>query len=136
MCKLSVIIPHYNAVNSLRKLLFSIPIIKDIEIIVIDDNSNEQLEEYEKLCMDKDFEHDLFLKNQTSNKGAGACRNIGLIYAKGQWILFADSDDYFIEGFFEKLKPYFKTDNDVVFFVSTSIEIDTQQIATRHTRYK
>lgn len=41
---LSIIIPHYNTPDLLEKLINSIPHKNDIQIIVIDDNSNQQLD--------------------------------------------------------------------------------------------
>ena len=42
--QLSIIIPHYNNSDGLRRLLASIPSDPNIEVIVIDDHSNNQIE--------------------------------------------------------------------------------------------
>lgn len=136
MYKLSIIIPHYNSVLSLKYLLNTIPEIPEIQIIVVDDRSTLDSESYDRLNKTTNRKNILFLKNTSKNKGAGACRNIGLNYAKGDWILFADSDDYFIQDFFEVISNYFETDNEVVFFTPTSIELETGKEATRHLAYK
>ncbi|PAV31090.1 hypothetical protein CIL05_00060 [Virgibacillus profundi] len=136
MVNLSIIIPHYNSSSSLKTLLQTIPNLKDIQTIVIDDNSNEKhKEELVNLklnCGDKNIE---FYNNDTSKKGAGACRNIGLKRASGKWLLFADSDDYFLEGFYKKVHHFFESANDIIFFAPTSIEIDTGKISDRHLTY-
>lgn len=132
MYNLSVIIPHYNSVNSLKKLLLSIPKRKNIQIIVVDDNSDQEF----SINRDDEFNHILFLNNNTNRKGAGTCRNIGLNYATGQWILFADADDFFLEGFYDKLNKYFDSNNDVIFFKPTSVEIDTGKKSDRHIKYE
>jgi hypothetical protein len=46
--------------------------------------------------------------------------------------MFADSDDYFADNFFESVSKYFSSYNDIVFFRSTSIYIDTGEMADRH----
>jgi len=123
--KLSIIIPHYNSVNTLEKLLLTIPKLNEIEIIVIDDKSNKDLEKLNMLINSNRFSNVTFLVNNTNKKGAGVCRNIGLKRAKGEWILFADADDFFLDDFYDIVSSYFNTDNDVVFFIPSCIESDT-----------
>ncbi|MBP1934984.1 glycosyltransferase family 2 protein [Ammoniphilus resinae] len=136
MIKLSIIIPHYNSISSLLKLLESIPETYAIQVIVVDDNSDkEEKEKYKKLSFSYSRNNVEFHTNTSQNKGAGACRNIGLKHAKGDWLLFADADDYFLGGFIEKVKKYFNSENDVVFFKPTSIQIDTGDVDTRHLPY-
>ncbi len=131
--KLSIVIPHYNSIRLLEKLLDSIPCISDIQIIVVDDQSPEDVkEEYrrlsEKFCPDNYF----FLENKKEDHNAGIARNIGLDHVHGEWVLFADSDDYFIDGFYEIVSEYFDKDYDIVFFEPTSLVLDTGKIGNRH----
>ena len=133
---LSIIVPHYNSPHTLRKLLDSIPEIDDIEVIVIDDKSNMFVDELHEIINDSKYSHVVFLQNVTKNKGPGACRNIGLSYAKGEWILFADADDYFLEGFYGKVTKYFSSNYDVVFFMPTSVYLKNGKRATRHLPYE
>lgn len=132
---LSIIIPHYNTPKLLKKLLNSIPIRDNIEVIVIDDKSDKKLNLLKKIISSSKYKQINFLINKTDKKGAGVCRNIGLEKAKGEWLLFADSDDYFVEGFYDIIKPYFDTDNDVVYFKPTSEYIDSGKMADRHKYY-
>lgn len=134
---LSIIIPHYNSSKLLINLIHTIPIRKNIEIIIIDDKSDSShIEEIECFLFTNNFDNLKFIKNYTDIKGAGVCRNIGLYNANGKWVLFADADDYLTDNFYFKIEPYFKTNNDVVFFTPTSVYIDTQKIAFRHIHYK
>ena len=96
----------------------------------------EDREIYQQLLEDGSYSHVLFLENDSGKKGAGACRNIGLKAAKGHWVLFADADDYFVEGFYDKVKRFFNSEYDVVFFMPTSIELDTGKPSDRHMGYK
>ncbi len=110
----------------------SIPKIKSLEVIVIDDRSTDKIGDFHILKTHKAFKHIIFLSNDLEKKGAGTCRNIGIKHSTGDWVLFADSDDYFIEGFYNIISSYLNSSNSVVFFKSTSIYIDTGKIATRH----
>ncbi len=135
MCLVSIIIPHYNSIQLLRKLLKSIPCSDVIEIIVIDDKSDREKEQWDKLIVEDQFKHVLFLSNSTNIKSAGTCRNIGIKYAKGKWLLFADADDYFLNGFYDIIEKYLNLDYEVVFFTPTSIILDTNQLGDRHIQY-
>ena len=92
--KVSVILPVYNTKAYLDTCLSSLinQTLKEIEIIVIDDGSTdgsgEVLMEYEKKY------HNIHLISVT-NGGQGRARNIGIEQAKGEYIGFCDSDDYF-----------------------------------------
>lgn len=110
----SVIIPHYNIPELLVRCLKSIPIREDIQVIVIDDCSpgaDKYKEQYPELSRP-------YLEYYSTPKGgsAGRARNIGLQYAQGKWLLFADSDDVFAEGFIEQLSHYTDSIFDIVFF--------------------
>ncbi|NLN69717.1 MAG: glycosyltransferase family 2 protein [Chloroflexi bacterium] len=131
MHNLSIIIPHYNSINTLIRLLNSIPDRDDIQVIVVDDKSDQN--PYEILS-DEYARRVLFLDNQTEKKGAGTCRNIGLSNATGKWVLFADADDYFLDGFYDIIREFFNTDYDIIFFCPTSIDELTGKLSTRHRR--
>jgi len=53
-----------------------------------------------------------------NQRSAGRCRNIGIKKAKGKWLLFADSDDYFLDDAFELLLKYANNyfEYDIFFF--------------------
>ena len=119
MKNISYIIPHYKSTISLERLISSIEIIGEDEIIVIDDCSGEY--EYNKLEKLKE-RYQFKLLSTPSNLGAGAARNIGLAQAKNDWILFADSDDYFLPGYRGFIEDYTKSDADIVYFKPTSVK--------------
>ena len=92
MLNYSIIIPHKNCPDLLKRLLDSIPERDDVQIIVVDDNSDEG----KKPSIDrKDTE--VILLDAERSKGAGRARNVGLEHAKGKWLLFADADDYYTD---------------------------------------
>lgn len=111
MITYSLVIPHKNTPKLLQRCLESIPLREDIEVIVVDDNSDEHLKPHVN-------RHDVILLEIESDrsKGAGRARNMGLSQAKGRWVLFADADDYYEKGFIDVLDQYKDCDADVVYF--------------------
>jgi len=91
---ISIIMPVYNSTKYLREAIESCldQTYKNFELILIDDgskdNSKEIIEFYQKKSTDKINAH-FFHKNQ----GAAAARNKGIKKAKGEYLVFADSDD-------------------------------------------
>ena len=91
---ISVIVPVYNVEKYLRQCLDSITgqTLTNLEIICVDDGSTDGsmdiLEEYAA----KD-DRIIILKQE--NGGAGKARNTGLTAAKGRYLSFLDSDDFF-----------------------------------------
>ena len=114
--KISVIIPIFNAEKYISDCLESIinQTLKDIEIILINDGSNDKTEQIIKEYAKKD-KRIIILKQK--NKGAGAARNSGIQISKGEYISFIDSDDMFhfktLEIAYENL---IKFNADIVLF--------------------
>jgi glycosyltransferase involved in cell wall biosynthesis len=120
--KYSIIIPHYNMPDLLKRLIVSIPEKEDIQVIVVDDCSPDAGSYLSKY----DFLHRTNVEFYIAGKngGGGAARNIGLKHAKGKWILFADSDDFFVKGFESIIEEYYNSDCDVIYFNIDSVESD------------
>ena len=118
MLNYSVIIPHKNVPHLLSRCLCSIPRRDDIEIIIVDDNSSMEFVNFDEFPGKDDKNVTcLFSKD---GRGAGVSRNLGLQYAKGKWILFADSDDFFEPNAFEEFDRYKDSEADVIMFKVTS----------------
>lgn len=93
MAKISIIVPVYNVQQYLEKSLNSFinQTFKDIEIIVVDDGSpDESYKIYEDFAR-KDSRVKVIKKK---NAGVSEARNTGLDHATGEYIMFADSDDW------------------------------------------
>ncbi len=103
----SLIIPHHGAPELLQRLLKSIPRRKDLEVIVIED---------------------------TDARGAGWARNQGLKTATGDYILFADSDDWFLPCFSDLLDKLSDCTQDIIYFNATSVEEHTGKPSWRTDR--
>lgn len=107
----SFIIPHHNSPELLNRCLDSIPQREDIQIIVVDDNSAED----KRPCIKRDDVEVIYIDAEHT-KGAGRARNYGLKAAKGKWLLFADCDDSYIEGFIDVLDKYNNKQVDVIYY--------------------
>ena len=114
-----------------RKLSIIIPDLSEIQVIVVDDKSTQHREEYKRLREEFGKRRIEFYDND-GIKSAGTCRNIGLRHAAGEWLLFADADDYFMEGFYEGVSRYFDSDYDIIFYPPTSIVPETGKLSDRH----
>ena len=92
--RVSVIIPVYNVEKYLRECLDSIinQTLREIEIICVDDGSTDDslkiLQEYAA----KDNRITVITQE---NQYAGVARNAGLAVARGEYLSFLDSDDFF-----------------------------------------
>ena len=100
MYKYSVIIPHYNIPELLQRCLDSIPERDDVQVIVVDDNSDSSKVDFEKFPGLKRPNTEVYFTKE--GRGAGYARNVGLKHAKGEWILFADADDRFYQSNLEQ----------------------------------
>lgn len=129
---LSIIVPHKDSSALLERLLMSIPSNDEFEVIVVDDNSKKC--EKENLCKIVST-YKFHLYEMKNNVGAGACRNLALKKAKGEWVLFADSDDYFVSNMYEIIGEGLKSKADIVYFRTDSIYNDTGKQAYRHENY-
>ena len=132
---ISIIIPHWENIDGLEILLESIrqEAFKQpnlAETIVVDDYSCPETQQKLRDLQNR-FDFHLYFNN--SIKSAGTCRNIGIEKSTGQWLLFADSDDYFLPGFLDATKKYLSSDYDIVFFPPTSADYNNHNIlSNRH----
>lgn len=93
--KLSIIIPLYNAEKYFRECIDSLYqqdlAEADFEVIVINDGSTDG-----SLALARQLaaEHTNMTVVDKENEGQGVARNLGMSMAKGEYIMFVDSDDY------------------------------------------
>lgn len=91
--KISIIVPVYNAERCLHRCIDSIlaQTFRDFELLLIDDGSKDNsgyiCDEY----AEKDERVKVWHKE---NGGVSSARNVGLDNARGEWVTFADSDDW------------------------------------------
>lgn len=128
--KVTVVVPHYNSPATLKRLIDSIPSQDWLEVLVVDDNSRAPI--------DSLFDAYPFVRVLTlpkDRKGGGAARNFGLENSNSDWLLFADADDFFVAGAFDRIARYLSADLDVVYFSPTSMKESTGDIGSRHQHY-
>lgn len=102
---LSIVIPAYNASESLGKLLASLQksSFKNYEVIVGDDASNEQY------LVGKGVK----IVRLTRNRGPAAARNAAAKRANGEVLVFLDSDVQVYPDTLKKIAEKFKEDHDL-----------------------
>lgn len=130
--KVSVIVPVYNALNYLEDSINSIlsQTLKEVEIIFVDDGSSdgsyEMLENYAK----KDSRIRVI---RQKNAGAGAARNNGLKYAKGEYLSILDADDFYEPDMLEKsYNAALKYNADIVVFDCDYYDDISKQYRSTH----
>lgn len=108
--KISVIIPVYNAGETLEKCLDSIrsQTYKNIEIICVDDESTD-----DSYISCREFaKKDKRIKCiQKKNGGVASARNEGLKYATGEYVTFVDQDDWIEPEMYEKMSDVAQKEN-------------------------
>lgn len=105
MINLSFIVPVYNVAPYLRKCVKSLLAqdYDDYEIILVDDgstdNSPQICDEFASPSFTNSLTHSVVIKViHQPNAGLSAARNAGLKAAKGEYVCFVDSDDYWEEN--------------------------------------
>lgn len=91
--KYSFIVPFYNVQDYLAECLDSLIGFDrtDYEIILINDGSQDKSKVIATEYMSR---YSMIKMIEQENQGLGGARNTGIRHAKGEWLLFVDSDDY------------------------------------------
>lgn len=106
--RFSIILPVYNVEKYIRKCMDSImnQTFRDYEVIVVDDespdNSMQIVEEFAKKYPG------MITMIHQKNKRLGGARNTGVKEARGEYILFIDSDDYVSADLLETVNAQLK----------------------------
>lgn len=120
---ISVIMPAYNnadtIVQSIESVLRqSVP----LELIIINDCSTDALEDVLQAYLSLPQIH---LITNPKNLGAAQSRNIGVSYAKGKYVAFLDSDDWWTDDKLEKQLALLEETESVL--CSTARELVTKE---------
>lgn len=124
MVKLSIIVPVYNVAPFLRKCVDSLLAqdYDDYEIILVDDGSTDEsgviCDEYASLSFVNSLTRTVVIKViHQVNAGLSAARNSGILAARGEYLCFVDSDDYWEPNVLGGLMAQIERDNlDVLRF--------------------
>lgn len=132
---ISIILPVYHVEDYIEQCLDSLinQTYRDIEIICINDctmdNSITIVKEYQK--KDKRIR----LINHDTNKGLGGARNTGIKEARGEYILFVDSDDYIDTSMIEELHTAVTASKSDAAVCGIMLANDVTQSYTAHTAF-
>lgn len=124
---LSIVIPHQNRPDMLLELLSTVPERDDIEVIVVDDHSVQQMPHIED-------ERVRILHLSDGERYAGTARNIGMASSQSTWICFADSDDLFEPGAFEKIIEHAEQSSADIIYGKANSFLENGARGTRHKR--
>lgn len=96
--KFSIILPTYNRGHLISTAIESViaQSVTDWELIVIDDGSTDDTKD-----VVFSFQDSRILYGYQENKGRSIARNAGLHNARGIWVCFLDSDDWYLEDHLE-----------------------------------
>jgi glycosyltransferase involved in cell wall biosynthesis len=126
--KVSVLIPVYNTADYLRETVESIinQSLKEIEIIIINDGSNDNSLDIIKEYALKDSRIKFESKQ---NSGLSDTRNHAKRVAKGEYVYFMDSDDILQREALEKCYDFAISNNlDLVLFDASIFGFDSEKL--------
>lgn len=127
MMTFSLIIPVYNAQPTLRRCLDSIvnQPFSDYELLLINDGSADASGD---ICREYADRYPAVRYFEKENGGGSSARNLGLDEARGEYILFVDSDDFVSQDYFEIISANLeKHPSDMLMFGYKKIGSDTVQ---------
>ncbi|MHA1755971.1 MAG: glycosyltransferase [Promethearchaeota archaeon] len=92
--KISIVVPTYNRVNLLERLLISFDKLIEFpeEIIIVNDGSEDQTIDLLKEWESHPHEFTTIVFNNPKSQGPGMARNIGIMLSSGDGIAFTDDD--------------------------------------------
>lgn len=124
MNSLTIIVPVFNRENTIKRALDSIIAQLDEieELMIINDGSTDKTQDVIKEYTNKYPEKITYYFKE--NEGIAATRNFGIQHAKGNYIMFVDSDDYIDISLVKKLQTYMQQNKDIIKFKSKSVDKD------------
>lgn len=122
---ISVVIPVYNTKTDLmQQCVDSVVCCSDIELIIVNDGSTDM--GVVQMCESYAMQYDNIQYVSQANSGPSVTRNNGIAKARGEYIIFLDSDDWWNSGVFEKIcKVLNKWHPDVLVFQAEKVEFTT-----------
>ncbi len=117
--KVSIIVPIYNSEKTIERCIKSLisQTYKNIEIILIDDGSND---DSKRICQ-RYLNLDNIKYNYKKNGGVSSARNIGIEKATGNYIVFVDSDDTIENNLIELMVEKKKNNPDALIGCSVNV---------------
>ncbi len=114
MPKIAVIIPVYNVEKYLGQCIESVinQDFKDMEILLIDDGSTDYSG---KICDEYKGKDSRIRVIHKKNGGLSDARNVGIKEAVAEYLLFLDSDDYWMDNSLYEINKCIKENTEVIF---------------------
>lgn len=127
---ISIIVPVYKVEQYLDRCVESLvrQTYSNIEIILVDDGSPDNCPQMCDRWAEKD---NRIIVIHKKNGGLSDARNTGINRARGDYILFVDSDDYIVEDAVEVLEKY--TDDEEIIVGESTIIYPDKEIHRNHT---
>jgi glycosyltransferase involved in cell wall biosynthesis/peptidoglycan/xylan/chitin deacetylase (PgdA/CDA1 family) len=109
---ISIIIPAYNAANTIIETLESVltQTSPNWEVIIVDDGSVDETMTIANRFIEKDGRIRALTQ---SNQGVSVARNTGISHANFEWLLFLDADDWISPYYIERAVNLIASDPDV-----------------------
>ena len=113
--KVTIIIPSYNYENLINDAIDSVlaQTYNDFELIVVDDGSSDNSVAVIESYVQKYDNIFLYTHENNSNQGLSKSVQLGLKYAKGDYIAFLECDDYWVRTYLEKKVAIFEANSQV-----------------------
>lgn len=110
----SVVIVTRNRAEYLKQSIHSVltQTFKNFELVIVDDGSTDGTEELVKSINDNRI---VYTKNNRTNRGISAARNVGAELARGLWTAVHDDDDLMLPWRLEKQLEFAEANDDFVF---------------------
>ena len=118
----SIIIPHKNTPDLLQYCLDSIPTRDDVQVIVVDDDSDAEIVDFDHFPQWKGEHYECYFTKKGG--GTGFAENFGIGYAKGKWLLFVGADDYLLPSANQIFDEEKDTEADMVFFRPKAVMLE------------
>lgn len=110
---LSICIPIFNRKKKLSKLLKTIDFFKNIEIVIVDDGSTDNL----KSIIKKKYLFKIKFLRTKINRGRSSALADSIKASSGKYIIIMDSDDYFVKGSISLIISNIKKNKNIKSFV-------------------
>jgi len=113
--KLTIIIPVYNEIKTIKKIIDKINLLKNIKkyIIIVDDGSTDGSKEFIKHKLKNKIYKSIFHKK---NLGKGAAIKSAQKFVKGDIVIIQDADlEYYPKDYKRLLEPFKKKEINVVY---------------------
>ncbi|HEX5034197.1 MAG TPA: glycosyltransferase family A protein [bacterium] len=108
----SIILPTFNRERLLPRAIASLQAqdFQDWELLIVDDGSTDGSAAWIRTIQEKDPRVHLLMKH---HQGLAPTRNLGVAFARGEFLTFLDSDDEYLAGHLRRHAEYFRDHPEV-----------------------